>query len=562
MEATFYFALTLLGILNQVQVNWAEVDLCDSQIYCHGTLLDTIQMASVFKDSKTFVDMSLKNSPEETLTVFNNLMKNTSNEPTHKQLTDFVEENFETGSELEEWTPSDYTETPMFLERINSKDGDIKEFAQDLVKIWPTLGRKVSSKVSENPEKYSLIAMPNGFIIPGGRFKEIYYWDTYWIIKGLLLSDMKTTVKGILENFLSFVEKYGFIPNGSRVYYLNRSQPPLLSWMVMEYIKATNDLEWLKTNIHTLERELNYWIKNKTVNIDYNGEKIMLAHYAVDSDTPRPESYLEDSRTCAYQQEGNARKNCYQDLKSGAESGWDFSTRWIFQDDTKKTNLSDIKTRRNIPVDLNAFLQRAFADLGELYKKIGNYKKSKEWRNYASLWNRNINTVLYDEKDGIWYDYDNVKGVLKKGFYPSNFAPLFSMSYDFERSEILGDRAAEYFERMNVTKYSGGIPTSLILSGEQWDLPNAWPPTQDMVVTGLHKTKSKKAQSLAELLATRWIRSNQMGFKQSGEMFEKYDAEIPGQFGGGGEYVVQSGFGWTNGVVLSFIDEFFTIQGY
>nr|CAI5865772.1 unnamed protein product [Callosobruchus analis] len=98
--------------------------------------------------------------------------------------------------------------------------------------------------VLDEPDQHSLIPVPNGFIIPGGRFKEIYYWDSYWIIQGLLISEMTETAKGMLENFIAIVDKYGFVPNGCRVYYLNRSQPPLLSLMVGLYIEATRDIPW------------------------------------------------------------------------------------------------------------------------------------------------------------------------------------------------------------------------------------------------------------------------------------------------------------------------------
>lgn len=193
---------------------------CNSRVYCQGSLLDTVQRARIFSDSKTFVDMSQTNSEEVTLRNFDALLVKTNNNPTKAEVSQFVKENFKNDSELETWTPEDFNPSPSFLKTI--KDDEIKTFASNLVGIWPSLGRKVSSTVFQNPEKHSLIGVPNGIIIPGGRFKEFYYWDSYWIIEGLLISEMPRTARGMIENLLSMVETYGFVPNGGRVYYLNR----------------------------------------------------------------------------------------------------------------------------------------------------------------------------------------------------------------------------------------------------------------------------------------------------------------------------------------------------
>lgn len=271
---------------------------CDSQIYCQGELLNTIQYTQkLFADSKNFVDRSQVHDANVTLANFDILMNETDNNPSKEQLETFLNENFLTEGELEEWTPSDYNENPSFLKRIENRE--VYEFAKNIVSIWPTLARRVKDEVQEHPDRHSLIYVPNGFIIPGGRFKEIYYWDSYWIIKGLLISEMDKTAKGMLENFLSLIRRYGFVPNGSRIYYLNRSQPPLLSLMVGLYIDATKDVDWLKENIQTLEEELNWWLNNRTVDVAKNNTIHKLARYASESGTPRPESYSEDIQTCS-----------------------------------------------------------------------------------------------------------------------------------------------------------------------------------------------------------------------------------------------------------------------
>ena len=183
---------------------------CDSKIYCQGDLLHTIQMAKPFEDSKTFVDMKLKHDGKTTLHNFAVFITNSNNNPTKEEVQQFVSDNFEEGNEFEDWVPTDYTPNPKILSKI--ADAEIRNFASELVAIWPKLARKVKQEVFDTPELYTLLPVEHEFIEPGGRFKEFYYWDSYWIIKGLLVCEMYDTVKGMLDNFLSIVEKYGFLP--------------------------------------------------------------------------------------------------------------------------------------------------------------------------------------------------------------------------------------------------------------------------------------------------------------------------------------------------------------
>lgn len=247
-------------------------------------------MGGVYEDSKYFVDMKMKKPPNETLESFREFMNETDNMPTTEQLKIFVEENFDhPGSEFEDWMPMDWRKEPKFLGGI--KDQQLRKFASDLNDIWKLLGRKMKDHVKLNQDLYSIIYVPNPVIVPGGRFREFYYWDSYWIIKGLLLSEMYTTVRGMLSNFVSIVDRIGFIPNGGRVYYEMRSQPPMLMPMVNEYLKATNDWKWLEENLWLLEKEFDFWMVNRTVTIEKDGKNYTLARYYEKSKGPRPESY-------------------------------------------------------------------------------------------------------------------------------------------------------------------------------------------------------------------------------------------------------------------------------
>lgn len=292
-----WLAIQLVSLLCIQNVFTTTIESCDSPIYCQGKLLHTIQYSvKIFNDSKTFVDLSQINSSNVTLTNFDKLMTKTNNKPNAADMREFVNNNFKSVGELDDWVPPDYNSNPAFLKRIS--DYTTRNFAKELVNIWPKLGRKVNDDVLKNPDRHSLVSLPNGFIVPGGRFQEIYYWDSYWIIKGLLISEMKDTARGMIDNLLSLIKRYGFIPNGSRVYYLNRSQPPVVAFMAKLYMDATNDLTWLRSVIGLLEQELNWWQENRSVTFKKNGTSYTLSRYSVASNTPRPESYFEDTNTC------------------------------------------------------------------------------------------------------------------------------------------------------------------------------------------------------------------------------------------------------------------------
>jgi len=247
-------------------------------------------MKRIYHDSKTFVDMKMKQLPNKTWEIFQELMNRTASDPSTEQLEDFLNENFEpAGSEFEKWEPSDWIKHPKFLDNI--ADFEFREWGRQLNNLWKVLGRKIKDDVRENQDLYSIIYVPHPVIVPGGRFREFYYWDSYWIIRGLLLSEMYATVKGMLGNFFSIVESYGCIPNGGRIYYSKRSQPPLLIPMMKSYLDATNDVKFLKANIDIMEKEFQYWMTNHTVSVEKDGKRYTLARYKDASSGPRPESY-------------------------------------------------------------------------------------------------------------------------------------------------------------------------------------------------------------------------------------------------------------------------------
>lgn len=184
------------------------------------------------------------------------------------------------------------------------------------------------------------------------------------------------TAKGMLKNFLSIVDRFGFIPNGGRIYYSMRSQPPLLTPMVKTYVDYTNDKEFAIAAVDVLAREFEYWMTNHTLTV--KGHK--LARYGDKSSGPRPESYREDIETGKDFANDSQREDHYSELKAAAESGMDFSSRWFINSDGENTgDLRDLKTRSIIPVELNAILHWNAKIIAEFYGYAGNTEKQQEY---------------------------------------------------------------------------------------------------------------------------------------------------------------------------------------
>ncbi|XP_047371967.1 trehalase isoform X2 [Sciurus carolinensis] len=491
---------------------------CESQIYCHGELLHQVQMAKLYPDDKQFVDMSLSTAPDQVLQRFSELAEAHNHSIPRQQLQEFVQQHFRAvGQELQPWTPGDWKESPQLLQKI--ADARLRVWAGQLNQIWKKLGKQIKPEVLTQPERFSLIYSKNPFIVPGGRFVEFYYC-------------------------------YGHIPNGGRVYYLQRSQPPLLTLMMDRYVAHTNDITFLRENIETLALELNFWTVNRTISVYLEEKSYNLNRYYVPYGGPRPESYSKDAELADTLPEGD-REVLWAELKAGAESGWDFSSRWLVGG-PNPNSLSSIRTSKLIPVDLNAFLCQAEELMSNFYSRLGNDTQAERYRSLRAQRMAALNALLWDEQKGAWFDYD-VENGKNLEFYPSNLTPLWAGCFS---DPSFVDKALRYLEDSQILTYQHGIPASLRNTGQQWDFPNAWAPLQDLVIRGLAKSSSPRTQEVAFQLAQNWIQTNFDVYSQKSAMYEKYDISNGGQPGGGGEYEVQEGFGWTNGMALMLLDRY------
>ncbi|XP_005378328.1 PREDICTED: trehalase isoform X3 [Chinchilla lanigera] len=541
--------LLLLGLGLGLRSQEALPPPCESQIYCHGELLHQVQMAKLYPDDKQFVDMSLSAAPDQVLQSFSTLAAVYNHSIPKQQLQEFVQQYFQpVGQELLPWTPEDWKDSPQFLQKIS--DPKLRTWAEQLHQIWKKLGKKIKPEVLSHPERFSLIYSEHPFIVPGGRFVEFYYWDSYWVMEGLLLSEMAETVRGMLQNFLDLVKTYGHIPNGGRIYYLQRSQPPLLTLMMDRYIAHTSNTTFLQDNIETLALELDFWTVNRTVSVNLGGESYILNRYYVPYGGPRPESYSKDEELANTLPEGQ-REALWAELKAGAESGWDFSSRWLVGSPNLDL-LSSIHTSKQVPVDLNAFLCQAEELMSSFYARLGDNVQAARYKSLRDQRLAAMQAVLWDEQKGAWFDYNLENGKKNFEFYPSNLSPLWAGCFS---DPGVVDKALKYLQDSQILTYQYGIPSSVRNTGQQWDFPNGWAPLQDLVIRGLAKSHSPQTQEVAFQLAQNWIRTNFDVYSQKLAMYEKYDISN-GQPGGGGEYEVQEGFGWTNGVALILMDHY------
>ncbi|XP_072049945.1 trehalase-like [Amphiura filiformis] len=524
---------------------------CDSEIFCDGPLLEAAQNAYIYNDSKTFVDLHLKYPPDEILAAFDDL-----DDPTDPELMRMFVETYFDGPNLEftEWIPTDWEEDPAFLNKID--DASLRDWADELHALWKELGKKVNSDVLDNQDRYTLIYVEQPFVVPGGRFRELYYWDSYWVIKGLLISSMTETVKGMLLNFADLVDKLGFVPNANRIYQANRSQPPFFIPSVYEYYKTTGDFDFVKSLLPTLENEYSFWMSNRSVHVQKPGsdETHLLNRYDVFMGKPRPESYREDIVTCASSDKEESARIC-SDLASGVETGWGYGSRWF--DEDKPTDLKSIRTKQIVPVELNSILCMNEKILADMFAIDGQQAKADEYTQAHIRRRQAIQEVLWAEDTGAWLDYDLELARNRNEFYPSNVMPLWANCY----AEGDGDRQIEekvlnYMKDLGVLDYPGGIPSSLINTGQQWDYPNAWPPIQEMVIQALESSSVEEAREYAFKLAQNWTTTNWRGYLEKNVMYEKYNVEKQGVPGHGGEAEVQAGFGWTNGVMLTLLEKY------
>ncbi|KAI0244864.1 hypothetical protein L0F63_000713 [Massospora cicadina] len=483
-------------------------------------MIETIQSSGLIQDGKYFVDMVAK--------AFDAIKSN----PSNASIETFLNLNFyKPGYELDKVNLVPYPALPSFIN--NLKDEPLKAFGKFIHDLWNTLIRRYNGKKMFKGCESSFLELKYDFVIPGGRFRELHYWDSFFIMEGLNLCHLESLSKSMLDNFL---------------------------------------------DIHDIQ-------------VDENPEK-MLTRYFVNNSLGRPESYVEDHSTAEGLGtiEGNPdyqRFELFAELATGAESGWDYSLRWV--PDAEE---------RILPVDLNSIMYFNERMLAKFHRIVYDKFKPRSGRQCISRLHHHIQKVdsyeraaearaqlmqkyMWDEADGSFYDYNLITNSKIKRFTLSNIWPFWADALtDTVRNNLT--RHLKAFKDLEVNKTEFFLtPTTHIKSQLQWDQPNTWAPLEYISVEAMlrsHRSFEGKPGYAGELYAqaldpaTRFTQTALYAWYSfggdisetqrltnvttPGYLFEKYSAAGKGFIGGGGEHPVQIGFEWTNGVILYFINLF------
>jgi alpha,alpha-trehalase len=488
-----------------------------------GPLFKDVQLAGIFPDSKTFVDARPREAPSAIEKLFTDEHKATTFD-----LRAFVDRNFEIPRPVGRDFQTDTMQT--MEEHIRS--------------LWPVLTRSADSADARS----SLIPLPNPYVVPGGRFREVYYWDSYFTMLGLVESGRVDLVRDMLDNFAHLVTTVGHIPNGNRTYYLGRSQPPFFAAMVGLYAKATDTTQALRY-LEALEAEHAFWMDGADRlkpgqayrRVVMMPEGVALNRYWDDLPGPRPESYRPDFQV-AQALPDSAREGFYRNARAAAESGWDFSSRWM----RDPSDLKTLETTELIPIDLNSLMynaERTIAALRSFRKQPGDSAVAAKFNQNAERRRQSLLTAAYEPGDGYFYDvrWRTWERVTDRPTLAAASVLFFGLALPYQAVTVAGKLEREFLK-------PGGFVTTNIASGQQWDSPNGWPPLEWMSMEGLRRYGGV---DLANKARDRWVALNRRTYRATGRMMEKYDVVDLSRRAGGGEYGLQDGFGWTNGVALA-----------
>ncbi|QKZ13917.1 alpha,alpha-trehalase TreA [Spirosoma sp. KUDC1026] len=483
-----------------------------------GPLFHDVQMQHVFNDSIIFADSFPKRSPEEILSLYE-IQKHDAD----FSLLAFIETYFEIPKQVDTGYVSNRS----------------LPTAEHIQKLWPLLTQQYEPNSS-------LLPLPKPYSVPGGRFRGLYYWDSFFAMLGLRIAGDIDSIRDMVENFAYLIDAYGHIPNANRSYYLSRSQPPFFALMV-RLLGDIDGPDVLVRYLPQLQKEYNYWMDGYFRLNDYEvtfrrvvrlPDGCILNRYWDDLAAPRPESYAEDVELANYAAAyGVTPGILYRHIRAACESGWDFSSRW-FGD---PTNMATIHTTDMIPVDLNSLLYYLEETLSLAYRQSSFTAPSDQFARKAEERKKAIMAYCWDPRQAFFLDHHLGFHKLSGIWSLAGIFPLFVGLASQEQATAVHEHIKSQFLK------DGGVVTSIHQSGQQWDSPNGWAPLQWLTCQGLLRYGFRET---AAEISRRWRALNDRVYRDSGKMMEKYDVVNLGEQAGGGEYPNQDGFGWTNGVYI------------
>ncbi len=482
-----------------------------------GDLYAQVELQHIFPDSKEFADATAKSPPDDILTLYR-----VEKPQTPEALNRFVLEHFDLPAKIT--VPS-----------VASEPAPIR---QHIYTLWPVLTRDTPTV----PPYSSLLPLPRPYVVPGGRFRELYYWDSYFTMLGLAESGQSDLLADMVVNFAALIDANGHIPNGTRSYYLTRSQPPFFFAMV-GLLEPGDPAAAYANFLPQLKSEYAFWMAGaealtagaahrRVVKLD---DGAVLNRYWDDSDAPRDESYAED--VAQARSSPRPAQTTWRELRAAAESGWDFSSRWFADGRT----LGSIDTTEIIPVDLNALMFGLENAIAAGCERSRDHECAADFARRAAARRAAIDRTLWDPSRGVYLDYRWTAKERIDRLSAATLYPLFAHAASEEQAASVA--AAVEKDLLE----PGGIVATPLDTGQQWDAPNGWAPLQWIAVAGLSAYGRNR---LAEAIACRFMVNVERVYRQTGKLVEKYDVIATDRPGGGGEYPTQDGFGWTNGVML------------
>jgi alpha,alpha-trehalase len=483
-------------------------------------LFIAVQTTPIFADGKAFPDAVPKEPPEDILAQYH-----ASRPDSPQSLAGFVEAHFA---------------LPVQATAVASPPNQVSIVAH-IDGLWDQLTRTTTRAAPFA----SLLPMPQPYVVPGGRFREIYYWDSYFTMLGLDESGRHDLVADMVRDFAYLIDTYGHVPNGARTYYLSRSQPPFFFAMV-ELLSRDDPGAAFARYLPELKREYEFWMQgarglrrggaHRRVIAMADGS--VLNRYWDDRDTPRDESYREDTELA--RTSGREAPQLFRHIRAAAESGWDFSSRWFADGHTRAT----IDTTDIVPIDLNSLLFGLENAIHLGCQHRAEAACAREFAARAAARHAAIDRYLWDASSGAYFDYRWTQPARGTELSAATLYPLFVALASKSQANSVAHAVARDLLK------PGGIVTTPLETGQQWDAPNGWAPLQWIAIAGLRRYDNV---ALAATIACRWMANVNEVYRQSGKLVEKYDVIRAGRNGGGGEYPTQDGFGWTNGVMRKLI---------
>lgn len=405
-----------------------------------------------------------------------------------------------------------------------------------------------------------LLYLPHPYVVPGGRFNEMYGWDSFFIQVGLLRDGELDLAKDMADNFLFEVANYGEVLNANRTYYLTRSQPPFLTQMVLGVYAKTHDRKWLESAVPEIEKYYRYWTREPHLTPETG-----LSRYFDLGEGPAPEvlsaernaqdlthydlvkRYFETHQITDYdvsQYFNRATDQLtplfYKGDRSMRESGFDPSNRF---------GAFNLDVIHYDPVCLNSLLYLMETQTAEILDTLGRSSESGIWRKRAQDRAERVNRLMWDPKDGLYYDYNFVQKRVRHYPFLTTFYPLWAGFASKEQADRIE-------KNLNIFEKKGGLETSTYVSGNQWDSPFGWAPLQMIAVDGLRRYGYNDD---AERISMEFLSLVRREFLRQGYIVEKYDVVTGGSnvaqnihFGYSAN---QAGFGWTNAVFTKLYDE-------